>query len=483
NTNANGTNNNLSFSGTTLTLASNLNQNLDTNGSPSFSGLTVDSGTTMTSIHVKTTGGGSSWTHQDGVGCTIQDDIGFGFIQISSDVTTKWNTLDDGSGNLTAVTITDTSLTGSALVATDGDSELQSVTISNSNGSNGSFSGSTLTLSNTQDLSTSGTPSFSSLTLTDNSNQLSLGGVSNGIINLVSPDVSGTVYTIPDVGDSNFIMSESAQTINGVITFNDKPIVTPIKSNLNVVCDNSGSIDQSYPSVWNLPYASTTQWYYSNSSASSGLTTIYTVPSSNCVILTGITVVNNSVAATTIKLYASDDAGTTLYPITISGAIAANASAGISTNSYIFQPGDTILLNSSQSTQQYTVGGYQFSTTGHNLKSIIYRNLPTGTTTVYTCPSSTKAITVNAAVPFNVNAGAPRVGNRTGATIVYKPQITSGGVTATTAILTVTNDQMAAGTTVAPYLVAGDTIAVNTNGTGTTSHFWMAVLEYPSSVI
>ncbi|HVT62056.1 MAG TPA: hypothetical protein VHD33_01020, partial [Legionellaceae bacterium] len=164
NTNANGTNNNLSFSGTTLTLASNLNQNLDTNGSPSFSGLTVDSGTTMTSIHVKTTGGGSSWTHQDGVGCTIQDDIGFGFIQISSDVTTKWNTLDDGSGNLTAVTITDTSLTGSALIATDGDSELQSVTISNSNGSNGSFSGSTLNLSNTQDLSISGSPTFSNIT-------------------------------------------------------------------------------------------------------------------------------------------------------------------------------------------------------------------------------------------------------------------------------------------------------------------------------
>src|SRR6185312_14677007 len=54
-------------------------------------------------------------------------------------------------------------LTASELVATDGSKALQSVTIANSNGSNGSFSGSTLTLSNSQDISSTASPTWNNI--------------------------------------------------------------------------------------------------------------------------------------------------------------------------------------------------------------------------------------------------------------------------------------------------------------------------------
>src|SRR6185312_16353901 len=49
-------------------------------------------------------------------------------------------------------------LTASKLVATNGSQALESVSISNSNGCNASFAGSTLTCSMGQDLSTTGSP-------------------------------------------------------------------------------------------------------------------------------------------------------------------------------------------------------------------------------------------------------------------------------------------------------------------------------------
>ena len=51
-------------------------------------------------------------------------------------------------------------LTATRLTSTDASKNLQSVTISNANGCNSSFSGSTLTNSMTQDLATTASPSF-----------------------------------------------------------------------------------------------------------------------------------------------------------------------------------------------------------------------------------------------------------------------------------------------------------------------------------
>lgn len=59
---------------------------------------------------------------------------------------------------------------------------------------------------------------FSSLSLTDATNQLVS---NNAIISIINPSASQT-YTLPNVGASaNFIMSEGSQTINGVKTFSN----------------------------------------------------------------------------------------------------------------------------------------------------------------------------------------------------------------------------------------------------------------------
>lgn len=89
-------------------------------------------------------------------------------ISADTSVTTFNNTLDtNGSANfigtVTTGNIIDSGLTATRLAATDGSKQLQSVTIANSNGSNGSFTGSTLTLSNSQDLQTSATPTFANI--------------------------------------------------------------------------------------------------------------------------------------------------------------------------------------------------------------------------------------------------------------------------------------------------------------------------------
>lgn len=92
-------------------------------------------------------------------------------IAANKTVTTFNNTLDTtttGAANfkgiVTAGQIIDSGLTATTLLASDASKQLQSVTITNSNGSNGSFSGSTLALSNSQDISTTGAPTFANIT-------------------------------------------------------------------------------------------------------------------------------------------------------------------------------------------------------------------------------------------------------------------------------------------------------------------------------
>jgi hypothetical protein len=68
------------------------------------------------------------------------------------------------SASPTFANLTDSGLTATQLVASDASKKLQSVTISNANGCNSSFSGSTQTNTMTQDLTTSGAPTFANLT-------------------------------------------------------------------------------------------------------------------------------------------------------------------------------------------------------------------------------------------------------------------------------------------------------------------------------
>ncbi len=83
-------------------------------------------------------------------------------INSNRSVATAFNTLDNASGTLTALQMIDSGLTASTMVSCNATKQLQSTTRANLNGCNASFSGSSLTMSMTEDLQTTASPAFES---------------------------------------------------------------------------------------------------------------------------------------------------------------------------------------------------------------------------------------------------------------------------------------------------------------------------------
>lgn len=82
-----------------------------------------------------------------------------------------------------------------------------------------------VTLSLPQSINVGATPTFASETLTATTNQLTLGTTNTTTISSTAPSASRTV-TLPDAGaNSSFVLTESAQTINGVKTFGKVPVL------------------------------------------------------------------------------------------------------------------------------------------------------------------------------------------------------------------------------------------------------------------
>jgi hypothetical protein len=76
-------------------------------------------------------------------------------------------------------------------------------------------------------------PQFSKLTLTDTSNQIVLGTTRTATITAPTPATASRVYTIPDPGaNANFVMTESAQNVNGAKTFGSQIAITPTTNQL-----------------------------------------------------------------------------------------------------------------------------------------------------------------------------------------------------------------------------------------------------------
>lgn len=136
-------------------------------------------------------------------------------------------------------------LTVSSLVATTAGDVLQSVTITNANGCNVSFTGATgvLACTMTQNLTTVGTPTFASETLTATSNQLVLGTTRTITITAPTPALASYTYTIQDAAaNCNFVLSESAQTINGVKTFGGVPVFSALAVSTALYLDASKNL-------------------------------------------------------------------------------------------------------------------------------------------------------------------------------------------------------------------------------------------------
>jgi hypothetical protein len=108
--------------------------------------------------------------------------------------------------------------TGAAAVAASLTGTTNQVNVTNGAGS--------ITLSTPQDIHTAATPTFASTYLTAVSNQMVLGSTNTTTINATAPASSRT-YTIPDTAaNSSFVMTDSAQTVNGIKTFTSQVPIT-----------------------------------------------------------------------------------------------------------------------------------------------------------------------------------------------------------------------------------------------------------------
>ncbi len=91
-----------------------------------------------------------------------------------------------------------------------------------------------------------GGPSFASLTLTNTTNQLTLGTTNTVTISSTAPAASRT-YTIPDTSaNSSFVMTDSAQTVNGIKTFSSA-LTCSAASNQIVLSTGTSTITISSP--------------------------------------------------------------------------------------------------------------------------------------------------------------------------------------------------------------------------------------------
>lgn len=114
--------------------------------------------------------------------------------------------------------VTLTSLTPTSLVATDSLNAMESVTITNNNGTNVTFTGSTLAADNTQNLSVTGSPSFEGLNLT---------AIGPGLDSALLINPAGTIGTITLPDGYLMIGVSSSAPVANLLTGSSSISITP----------------------------------------------------------------------------------------------------------------------------------------------------------------------------------------------------------------------------------------------------------------
>ncbi len=161
--------------------------------------------------------------------------------------------------------------------------------------------------------------SFASLTLTNTTNQLTLGTTNTTTISSVAPAASRT-YTIQDaLTNANFIMSEGIQTLNGAKTFSTSLTINPTTNQLVLGVTNTITINSVAPSAsrtYTIPDAGTNTSFVMGASNQTiaGTKTfsaaVVVNPTTNQLVLgvTNTTTIN-SVAPSASRTYTIPDAG------------------------------------------------------------------------------------------------------------------------------------------------------------------------------
>ena len=144
-------------------------------------------------------------------------------------------------------------LAGTAITLTDSPAGTFTIDVVTSALDHGSLSG-LLDDDHTQYVLVTGTRAMTgALTINPTTNQILLGGVVTGrtlTINAVEPATSSRVITIPDPGAAaNFIISETAQTLNGAKTFSSPIIINPTTNQLVLGVTNTTTISATAPAA------------------------------------------------------------------------------------------------------------------------------------------------------------------------------------------------------------------------------------------
>jgi len=195
---------------------------------PTFNSVTISTlagpaPVRVTSAHVLTTGNTSLTTEVTGIlpiangGTNSSTPLTNGKLIVSAG-----NQIVEGTSS-TSPSFTDltiSALNTDQLIATDLLKKLISVTITNANGTNLTYTGGIIAASMTQNLTTSGTPTFAAETLTNTSNQLVLGTTRTVTITAPTPATASRTHTIPDItGNGTFAFLQGTQTFTGSKSF------------------------------------------------------------------------------------------------------------------------------------------------------------------------------------------------------------------------------------------------------------------------
>ncbi|OGM63284.1 hypothetical protein A3A76_04530, partial [Candidatus Woesebacteria bacterium RIFCSPLOWO2_01_FULL_39_23] len=201
---------------TTLGVASGFT-GISSSGTITFSGLTID-GPVLTSggilsseAQLAIARGGTGGSTAPTSGQLLIGNAGNGYT-VATLTDGTGISITEGSGSITIANSGVTSITGTA----------NQVIASGATGA--------VTLSTPQDIATTSTPTFASMTLSAATNQLTLGTTNTTTINSVAPSAS-RVYTLPDFGSNDtFVGLAATQTLTNK-TFTDN--VTYIQDNLD----------------------------------------------------------------------------------------------------------------------------------------------------------------------------------------------------------------------------------------------------------
>lgn len=276
----------------------------------------------------------------------------------------------------------------------------------------------------------------------------------------------------------------TSKTVDGVITFPSTLTLPSLTANQSLMTSGNNQVVSLFPSVIPLPLSTSSIVRVYNTIPTNTQTALYTCPAGYYAVIIALNQYCGSGSSVTNLVEVSPNGGTTNYWLK-SNTISLNACAYINPG-YTLLPGDSLMVTPGGSSQTFTANFLLIPSTG-NFQVITLRNIPTGPTTLYTCPAGMNAYFVNNAAGdsdcvFNIAQGIPTMATQSTS---YHYTL-NAVINSTTYVIGAATSSSASQTnftgTGLGFLGPGDSINVVATGNNTASHMWLALMQYPTSI-